>query len=73
MDEVPAEKQGGVSAYDKWKLNQPGFMENNLSSMSLVGWLFRKNKEIAWDGTQGMPVLPIADSMHKDGGKYYTI
>lgn len=51
IDEVPSEKQGGVSTYDKWKLNQPGFMEHNLSSLSLVGSVLKKNKEITWDGT----------------------
>jgi hypothetical protein len=48
-------------------------MENNLSSLSLAGWLFRKQKEITWDGTQGMPVMTLADPLHKDGGKYYSI
>lgn len=72
MDEMPSQRQGGVSDFDKWKLMQPGFMENNLSTPILAKWLFKPNKEITWDGTLGMPVLPIADSKHKDGGIYYS-
>jgi hypothetical protein len=51
---------------------QPGFLEMNKSSASVIGWAFRKNREVAWDGTMGMPVLPLADTQHKDGGKYYS-
>lgn len=34
----------------------------NLSTPLLAGWHLKKDKEIAWDGTMGMPVLPIADT-----------
>jgi hypothetical protein len=37
MEDLPAEKLGGVSAYDKWKLTQPGFMTMNYSTPMFVG------------------------------------
>ena len=51
----------GVSAYDKWKLAQPGFMNMNNSSVIFLPWHLKKEKDIAWDGTMNMPVIPIAD------------
>jgi hypothetical protein len=37
-------------------------MEMNLSTPLFLGWALKKEKDITWDGTMGMPVLPIADT-----------
>jgi hypothetical protein len=46
-------------------MNQPGFIDWKLNAPSfMVRELLGVTHEVEWDGTMNMPVLPLADSMH---------
>lgn len=58
--------------YIKWRTQQPGFIEDPVGhSLGTAEWLFKKEREVAWDGTFNMPVLPLATAGHKDSKHYF--
>jgi hypothetical protein len=37
-------------------------MEMNLTTPIFLAWNLKKTNDVTWDGTMGMPILPIADT-----------
>lgn len=60
----------GISPYDQWKLNQPGYFNHNITCFSTFFKKIKKEREITWDGTMNQPVLPMFDKDHPDAAFY---
>ena len=57
----------GINPYDEWRMSQPGFYKLEVgSTVTNFGWFGAKNRNLFWDGTFNMPIMPLADRLHKD-------
>ena len=56
-----------MSEYDKWQARQGGFHTHAWwQTLYQMGSATKKKREVAWDGTFNMPIMPIANNKHKD-------
>lgn len=66
LDGPRMQKEGGLSDYHRWKLSQPGFMNTTRQGAAPhLGWSFRSNRKVEWDGTFNQPIMPLADAKSK--------
>ena len=64
----------GISPYDQWRKSQPGFYKlENGSFQTALDWQASKRREIFWDGTFNMPIMPLTDTSHKDAKHIFRI
>ena len=64
----------GISPYDQWKRSQPGFIKlNNGSFQNVLDWKTKEKREIFWDGTFNMPIMPLTDTLHRDSKHIFRI
>lgn len=64
----------GMSGYNKWLENQPGY--HNLTwnrTLYTIGSAFKKQREVPWDGTFNMPIMPLTNSLHRDMKGHMTM
>lgn len=56
-----------MSQYHKWLERQAGFHKLRWDlTLYDVGSAFKKEREVAWDGTFNMPIMPLTSALHRD-------
>ena len=66
LDGPRVQTEGGLTDFQRWKLAQPGFMTvEGPRTTTQFKYNFRENREVDWDGTFNMPVMPLADPKSK--------
>lgn len=64
----------GMSDTDRWNLNQPGFIDWKRDTPHfLIKELLGITHEVEWDGTMNMPILPLADPMHNQARRAWSL
>ena len=63
----------GISRYNQWRNIQPGFIASppGITPANFAG-MYSGDKNVSWDGTFNQPILPLADTQHRESKYYYN-